>query len=221
MHLPKPLYHVLYIDNLHGQYLLVLVKDLIFLCISDNYLYSEALMQMLHLIIIKVFANIMSTIFTVCWWIGSFMAAIFWHSGSSLFLLSLLLCKWSCSYWCHVYRLLVCCQCSRHSTILWSHGARLLIKPHGWTYPLWHWISSYFLWCQLRSSQQMVGLWIPHICCQHYYLARSWRRLVEVHWLVVKQLVIRIGRTKLQQFLIFGSSLGAIFPFHVTFEAGC
>ena len=156
------------------------------------------------LCIINVFSNTMSTIFIVRWQIGSFMAIIFWHSGSSLFLLSLLLCKWNCSYQCHVYSLLVCCQYFRHSTILWSHGARLPIEPHGWTYPLWHWISSCFLWCQLRSSQQMVGLWIPHICCQYYYLARSQRRLVEVLWLVVKQLVIRICQTKLQQFLIFG-----------------
>jgi len=122
------------------------------------------------------------------------MAAIFWHSGPSLFLLSLLLCKRSCSHWCHVYSLPICCQCPWHSTILWSHGARLPLKPHGWPYPLWHWVSSSFLWCQLCPSCQMVGLRIPHFCCQYYHLARSWRDLVEVHWLVVKEPVVRICR---------------------------
>ncbi|KAJ6302938.1 hypothetical protein OIU77_016933 [Salix suchowensis] len=42
------------------------------------------------------------------------------------------------------------------------------------------------LWCQLCTSGQMVGLWVPHICCQHYYLAWDWRSLVEGHWLVVE-----------------------------------
>lgn len=117
------------------------------------------------------------------------MAAIFWHSDSSLFLLPLLLCKWSCSHWCHVYSLLICCQCSRLSTILRSHGARLLFQSHGWSHPLWHWVSTCFLWCQLRSPCQMVGIRIPRIYRQHHYLAWSWWCLVEIHWFVVKRLL--------------------------------
>lgn len=130
--------------------------------------------------------------FSVCWWTGSFMAAIFWHFGSSLLLLPLFFCQWSSSYWCHVYSLLVCCQCSWYSSIFWSHGAVIPFQPHGWAYTLWHWICTCFLWCQLRTSCQMVGLWVSHVCCQHNYLAWNWWDLVEGHWLVVKVVLTKI-----------------------------
>lgn len=57
-----------------------------------------------------------------------------------------------------------------------------------------------FCGANYASLSKMVGLRIPHIYCQHSYLARSWGGgggwLVEVHCLQVKQLVIRISRPK-------------------------
>lgn len=126
----------------------------------------------------------------VCWWARSSMAGIFWDSCSSILLFSLLFREWSCSHWGHVYGVLVCRQCTWHPTIIRSHGAIILIKPHGWSNPLWNRVSSCVLWSELRSFSQVVGLWLRHLCGQHHYLAWSRRSLVEVYWLVVG--IIRI-----------------------------
>lgn len=102
---------------------------------------------------------------TVCRGIGSFLAAIFRDTGASVLLLPLFLCKWSRSYRCNVYSLFISGECTRDTTLFWSNGAGLLFKSDGWPHSLWHWISTCILWCQLRFAGQMVGIWIPHLCC--------------------------------------------------------
>ena len=114
------------------------------------------------------------------------MASIFRHSRSSVLLLPLLFRKWGCSHWCHVYRLLIRCQCTRNTTTICSYGSSLPFQPYGWSNPLRNRISPCILWSQLCPSWQMVGLWFHHLCGQYHHLAWSWWSLVEVHWLVVE-----------------------------------
>lgn len=127
------------------------------------------------------------------------MANVIWHSGSSLFLLALLLCQWSCSYWCHVYSLLVCGYCFGHSIVLGSPCSIIPLQPNGRHYSLWNWIRTCILWGGLCTTSKMVGLWFPDIGGEYYNLPWSRRHLVEGYWLVVRQNVIKFADTELRR----------------------
>lgn len=126
----------------------------------------------------------------VCWWVGSLVATVLQYPGPPLLLLPLFLCKWGCPHWGYVHGLPVSRQCSWHSSIFQCSSPRFPLQPNGWPHPLWYWVGSCVLRSQLCTTCQMVGLWLPHLRGQHYYLAWSWRCLVEVPWPLVKQLNI-------------------------------
>ncbi|CAM8886409.1 unnamed protein product [Rhodiola kirilowii] len=65
--------------------------------------------------------------------------------------------RWSCPYRCNVHCFLVGRKCSRHSTILGSNCACLLIKSHGWPNSLWYWISPVFYGAKYVPLAQWWG----------------------------------------------------------------
>lgn len=148
---------------------------------------------------------ISSLYFAGCWWIRSFMAIIFRNSCTSILLLPLFLCKWSCSYRSHVHSILIRCQCTRYSTILGSVGALIPLEPYGWHYTLRNWISPCILRSKLCPPREMVGIWVCMFCRQPSYLAWRWRDLVEGHWLMV-ELLVKMTASDLQQLTIPATS---------------
>lgn len=121
----------------------------------------------------------------VCWWIRSFLAAIFRNSCSSLLLLALFLCQRGCSYRSYVHGILVSSKRFRDPTISRSCRPLVPLESYGWAYALRDRVSACFLWGGVRASCKMVGLWILDLRCQSCHLAWCWRGLVEGHWLVV------------------------------------
>jgi len=120
-----------------------------------------------------------------CWWAGALMASFLWHSGTFILLFSLLFCQWCCSHRGNVYGISVSVNSPWNTAFVWSIGPCFPLQPHGWSHALWNWFSSCLLWCELRPTVQMVGLWIYLQCGQYYHLAWCWRCLVEIFGAVV------------------------------------